>query len=117
MFDHDAPGPISRNRMALVSYRHFANWDYSLTDADQQEILIKDPATETWEAISVLPDQGYQPPGRQQQQHLQQSYEQPQLQEEPQEQPHVAEEEANIDAGVSLDLLGEMDFSDPGEYV
>ncbi|KAK6952837.1 hypothetical protein Daesc_005131 [Daldinia eschscholtzii] len=59
VMNHQAAGPISRQRMGTVPITQFRQWDYNRPAEEQENILILDPATSDLEHIRNLPDQGY----------------------------------------------------------
>ncbi|KAI1808730.1 hypothetical protein F4811DRAFT_569507 [Daldinia bambusicola] len=52
--NHQTPGPISRERTATVDPAHFHQWNYAMSAAEQQDLLI---AT-SYRGIHVLRDSG-----------------------------------------------------------
>ncbi|XXH03228.1 hypothetical protein Hte_009626 [Hypoxylon texense] len=65
-FNLDCDGPISRQMMVRISRHAFDSWDYNASLDEQEHLLLTDPATASLQRIRDLPDQGYQPPLRQQ---------------------------------------------------
>ncbi|KAI1405814.1 hypothetical protein F4819DRAFT_482263 [Hypoxylon fuscum] len=60
--NHKGQGPISRETMKRVPATHFENWDYRLPASEQENLLVKDPATANLDQIKALPNQGYVKP-------------------------------------------------------